>query len=64
MTSFVITGTDTGVGKTVFSAALAQALDAYYWNPCSLVSTARRIRKPSPGYLGFHRRACCPKNGA
>jgi len=29
----VITGTDTGVGKTVFSAALADALDACYWKP-------------------------------
>ena len=33
MTCFVIAGTDTGVGKTIFSAALAQALDAYYWKP-------------------------------
>ncbi len=30
---FVIVGTDTGVGKTVFSAALAGALNAYYWKP-------------------------------
>jgi dethiobiotin synthetase len=30
---FVITGTDTGVGKTVFAAALAGALDATYWKP-------------------------------
>ncbi|AGA65318.1 Dethiobiotin synthetase [Liberibacter crescens BT-1] len=29
----VITGTDTDVGKTVFSAALANALDSYYWKP-------------------------------
>ncbi|AZG78928.1 dethiobiotin synthase [Methylocystis rosea] len=33
MKRFVIAGTDTGVGKTIFSAALAQALDAYYWKP-------------------------------
>lgn len=33
MTRFVIAGTDTGVGKTIFSAALAQALGAYYWKP-------------------------------
>ena len=26
MTRFVVTGTDTGIGKTVFSAALAGAL--------------------------------------
>ena len=29
----VVTGTDTGVGKTVFSAALADALGACYWKP-------------------------------
>lgn len=28
-----VTGTDTDVGKTVFSAALAGALDATYWKP-------------------------------
>ena len=34
MTSqIVVTGTDTGIGKTVFSAALAGALDGYYWKP-------------------------------
>jgi dethiobiotin synthetase len=31
--SFVIAGTDTGVGKTVFSAALVGALGAAYWKP-------------------------------
>jgi dethiobiotin synthetase len=30
---FVVTGTDTGVGKTIFSAALTAALDASYWKP-------------------------------
>lgn len=29
----VVTGTDTGVGKTVFAAALTQALGAAYWKP-------------------------------
>ncbi|EIZ80959.1 dethiobiotin synthase [Novosphingobium sp. Rr 2-17] len=29
----VVTGTDTGVGKTVFSAALAGALGGFYWKP-------------------------------
>jgi len=29
----VVTGTDTGIGKTVFSAALASALGATYWKP-------------------------------
>ena len=30
---FVVSGTDTGIGKTVFSAALTHALKAYYWKP-------------------------------
>ncbi|MET4260892.1 dethiobiotin synthetase [Bradyrhizobium sp. S3.12.5] len=29
----VVTGTDTGIGKTVFSAGLAHLLDANYWKP-------------------------------
>ncbi|WP_353227672.1 dethiobiotin synthase [Novosphingobium sp.] len=33
MTAYVVTGTDTGIGKTVFAAALAGALDAHYWKP-------------------------------
>jgi dethiobiotin synthetase len=33
MNQFVVTGTDTGIGKTVFSAALAGMLDARYWKP-------------------------------
>ena len=33
MTRLVVTGTDTGIGKTVFAAALAQALGAAYWKP-------------------------------
>ena len=30
---FVVTGTDTGIGKTVFSAGLTAALGASYWKP-------------------------------
>ena len=33
MTHFVVTGTDTDIGKTVFSAALTAALGASYWKP-------------------------------
>lgn len=33
MTTIVVTGTDTDIGKTVFSAALAGALGANYWKP-------------------------------
>jgi dethiobiotin synthetase len=31
--SFVVSGTDTGIGKTVFAAALAGALGLAYWKP-------------------------------
>ena len=31
--SFVVTGTDTDIGKTVFAAGLAAALGAAYWKP-------------------------------
>ena len=30
---YVIVGTDTGVGKTIFSAGLVAALDGFYWKP-------------------------------
>lgn len=33
MPRFVVTGTDTGIGKTVFTAALAGALGTAYWKP-------------------------------
>lgn len=33
MTAYVVTGTDTGIGKTVFAAALTGALRAHYWKP-------------------------------
>lgn len=31
--SVVVTGTDTGIGKTVFAAGLAAVVDATYWKP-------------------------------
>ena len=33
MTRFVITGTNTDIGKTVFAAALTRALNGCYWKP-------------------------------
>jgi dethiobiotin synthase len=33
MNGFFVTGTDTGVGKTVLSALLVAALDGMYWKP-------------------------------
>lgn len=31
--AIIVTGTDTGIGKTVFAAGLTQALSARYWKP-------------------------------
>ena len=31
--NIIVTGTDTGVGKTIFAAALAGALHGSYWKP-------------------------------
>lgn len=33
MSTLIVTGTGTGIGKTIFSAALAGALGATYWKP-------------------------------
>ncbi len=33
MNKIVVTGTDTGIGKTIFSAGLTAALNASYWKP-------------------------------
>ena len=33
MSAIVVTGTDTEIGKTVFSAGLTAALNATYWKP-------------------------------
>jgi dethiobiotin synthetase len=33
MSALIVTGTDTDIGKTVVSAMLTLALDAYYWKP-------------------------------
>jgi dethiobiotin synthetase len=51
----VVTGTDTGIGKTVFSAALTDALGACYWKPIQSgldaetdSETVRRLGRISP----------------
>ena len=31
--TLIVTGTDTGIGKTVFAAALAGAMGGFYWKP-------------------------------
>ncbi|HKZ95516.1 MAG TPA: dethiobiotin synthase [Hyphomicrobiaceae bacterium] len=54
----IVTGTDTGVGKTVFAAALAGARGASYWKPvqCGLdgggdVEAVRRLSGLPPGRI-------------
>jgi dethiobiotin synthetase len=39
MNGFFVTGTDTGVGKTVLSALLVAALDGIYWKPVQTGAT-------------------------
>ena len=31
--AYIVTGTDTGIGKTTLAAMLVLALDAVYWKP-------------------------------
>lgn len=52
---FIVTGTDTGIGKTVFSAALTMALHGFYWKPIQSgiedetdSETVRRLGELSP----------------
>jgi dethiobiotin synthetase len=56
MKRLLVTGTDTGVGKTVVSALLCAALDAMYWKPVQTGSregtdreTVRRLAALAPG---------------
>lgn len=56
--ALVVAGTDTNVGKTIFSAALAGALDARYWKPIQSglsdgddTSTVARLSGLPPGRL-------------
>jgi len=45
MNGFFVTGTDTGVGKTVLSALLVAALDAVYWKPVQTGALDRTDRE-------------------
>lgn len=64
MNGFFVTGTDTAVGKTVLSALLVAALDAFYWKPVQTGAmegtdrnTVRRLAAPSEKQL-FPERYC------
>ncbi len=58
MPRFVVTGTDTGVGKTVFAAALTDALAGCYWKPVQSgldgetdSETVQRLGRIPPGRI-------------
>ena len=50
---FIVTGTDTDIGKTVFAAALAGALGASYWKPVQAgldgETDSQAVARLSPG---------------
>ncbi len=48
MTILVVTGTDTGIGKTVFAAGLAGALGAHYWKPIQAGIDPEVVSLPLP----------------
>src|SRR5579862_6368984 len=49
-----VTGTDTGVGKTVLSALLCAALDAVYWKPIQTGADGGTDRRTVMALAGFH----------
>lgn len=58
MSGFIVTGTDTGIGKTVFCAALAGALGGFYWKPVQAgldgetdAETVRRLSGLPDGHI-------------
>jgi len=59
---YIVTGTDTDVGKTVFAAGLAAALDADYWKPAQAGTEggtdSERVARLAPG-VTIHPEAYC-----
>ncbi len=55
----IVAGTDTGVGKTVFAAALAGALDAFYWKPVQAGCGADVASRPLTPTLSPEGRGGC-----
>ena len=59
---FFVTGTDTGIGKTVASALLCAALDAIYWKPIQTGSREGTDRATVMRLAEFAPRANDPRN--
>ncbi|HUJ33144.1 MAG TPA: dethiobiotin synthase [Candidatus Acidoferrum sp.] len=58
---FFITGTDTGIGKTVVSALLCAALDAIYWKPIQTGSREGTDRSTVMRLVGLPRERTIPE---
>jgi dethiobiotin synthetase len=58
---FFVTGTDTGVGKTVVSALLCAALDAIYWKPIQTGSREGTDRNTVMGLAHLARTRTLPE---
>jgi dethiobiotin synthetase len=58
---FFVTGTDTGVGKTVASALLCLALDAIYWKPIQTGTREGSDRNAVLKLTGFPRNQTLPE---
>lgn len=62
---YIVTGTDTGIGKTVFAAALSGALCAHYWKPVQAgldddgISDSDRVAKLAGGHAKIVPEAYC-----
>jgi dethiobiotin synthase len=53
MKGFFVTGTDTGVGKTVLSSLLVAALDACYWKPVQTGAAEGTDREAVRAWVGI-----------
>ncbi len=58
---FFVTGTDTGIGKTVTSALLCAALDAIYWKPIQTGSREGTDRETVMRIAGLPRERTIPE---
>ncbi|KGJ17179.1 ATP-dependent dethiobiotin synthetase BioD [Paracoccus sanguinis] len=58
MARFVITGTGTDIGKTVFAAGLTGLIGARYWKPVQTGIPVSAMQKPSDVPAPFVQRSC------
>lgn len=58
MSAIIVTGTDTGIGKTVFSAGLTAALQGSYWKP---VQSGLAEATDSENVAALSARPCLPE---